>query len=195
MENKQAVEPTVEKAQEGVENSNNAPVADEVVTMTKAQVDELISAAESATSLADKKSLDAENYKKGMLKYKGLLKDNGIEDDEDKQPITSKEEIAQMIRDAVKEVVPQVIKPKEDEELTIAKNKIEEMKVAFVNSKKSVPSAAGSNLDKFTDASKTEAEKFFSAEQIAEIKRKFPNADIETIYKNMPKGNDMKGNV
>ena len=46
---------------------------DETVTLPKAQVDELVKAAEDASALAAKKSKDAENYQKGMLKYKTKL--------------------------------------------------------------------------------------------------------------------------
>lgn len=190
-DNKAAAE-AVETTEEGVSNSDIATSTEETVTMSKAQVDELISAAETATALAAKKTSDAENYQKGMMKYKTLLKDNGIEDEEENRG-TSKEEIAQMIRDAIKETIPQVVNTQQDDELIKANQKIEEMKIAFANGAKKVASAAGSNAEKDNVTGKTAAEKYFSSEQKAEILRKFPNADFEAIYKNLPKGNDMKG--
>lgn len=178
----------VKKTEEGVNiEGGKAPATEEMVTMSKAKVDELLVAAENATKLAEKKTSDAENYRIGMMKYKDKLKDNGLDEDEPQQ--TSKEEIAQMIRDAVKEIIPAVVEPKKEDELSLANAKIAEMRLAMANGQKSIPSAAGSNLDKDTGDSKTAAEKFFSPEQIAEMKAKFPNVDINEVYKNLPDGN------
>lgn len=186
MENQNAAPDAVKTPEEGVNNDNNAPVVEEIVTMTKTQVDELLTAAENATKLAAQKSSDAENYKIGMMKYKDKLKDNGIDDGEPQQ--TTKEEIAQMIRDAVKEIVPAVNTPKKDDELEIANAKIAEMRLTMASSKNG-SSAAGSNLDKGNEEGKTPAERYFSKDQIAEMRAKFPNIDIEQVYKNLPDAN------
>lgn len=186
LEENKAGSETVENSENGIKKGENIPNTEETVTMSKAKVDELISAAESATALAAKKASDAENYAKGMMKYKKLLKDNGI-DDEEENRISSKEEISQMVREAIKEVIPQIIKPTEDDELTKANQKIEEMRLVLANGTNKIPSAAGSNVEKDISSAKTGADNYFSPEQKAEILRKFPNADFEQIYKNLPK--------
>jgi hypothetical protein len=187
-----ADELTVEKAQEVVENDDKATVVEETVTLPKAQVDELILAAEKATELATKKSADAENYKKGMLIAKGKLKDNGIDDEEETKP-TSKDEIAQMIRDAVKEVLPEVVKPKvDDDEITAANNKLAEMRLVMANSRKGSPSSAGSNAEKDLIV-KSDAQKHFSPEQIAEIQKNFPGINIDDVYKHLANAGNMSG--
>lgn len=160
-------------------------VVEETVTMTRSEVDGLLTAAENATKLAAQKSSDAENYAKGMLKYKTMLKDNGIDDEEEKTNITE-ERIAQIVEEAIKKSIPAVVEPKKDDELEIANAKIAEMRLSMANSKKTISSAAGSNLDKEAGVDKTPAESFFSPEQIAEMKAKFPNVDINEVYKNLP---------
>ena len=115
------------------------------------------------------------------------LKELGIEDEEEQPTGISEEKIAKMIQDAVSAIVPQ-IKP-QDDELALANKKIEEIRLAFA-SKKTAPSSAGSNIDKDVSTVKSSAEKFFSPEQIADIKKKFPNISIEEVYKNMTSGKD-----
>jgi putative cell wall-binding protein len=120
---------------------------EEVVTIPKAQVEELVKAAEEATQLAEKKAEDAENYKKGMLKYKSQLADNGIEEYEEQSQSFTKEDIAQIVAQEVAKVVPQVVTPKEDE-LVKQKRTIEELKNVIANRPSTVPSSLGNNLDK-----------------------------------------------
>ncbi|MCX6643585.1 MAG: hypothetical protein NT043_00025, partial [Candidatus Bathyarchaeota archaeon] len=106
---------------------------EEMVTLTKAQAEELIKAAEDATKLAQKKSDDAENYRKGMLKYKTKLKDDyGDEDDDEVAPQLSEERIAQIFKEQLQAVMPQTVKPQE-EELEKSKLVISELKTALAN--------------------------------------------------------------
>lgn len=159
----------------------NEPKPAEVVetkpeaTLTPEQAQELIKAAEDATKLAEKKTKDAEHYRVGMMKYKNLLEENGIEEEEEK-PVITREEIAQIVAEAVKSAIP----PKtEDDELSKAENKIEEMRLAMTNRVGS-PTSSGTNMDK--PEVKTSA---FSPEQEAEIKAKYPHLSIEEIKKNL----------
>lgn len=185
---KKADEKPVENSQEGVKKDEGAPVVEETITLTKAEADSLVKAAEEATSLAAKKTADAENYKKGMLKYKSKLEEEGIvaEDFSDKKPEITEDRIAEIVRNTIQETL--ATQPKVDEDpLVLANKKIEEMKLVITNSKKSsLPSSAGSNLDKDAPVS-TDAEKYFSPAQLAEIKQKYPNISTEDIIKNMTK--------
>lgn len=195
MENEnKADEKPVENSQEGVNNVENAPVDEEMVTLPKSKVSELIETAEQATTLAAKKASDAENYQKGMMKYKSMLKDNGIDDEDERTEALSEERIAKIVADEIAKVVP-VITPKSDDELEKANLKIEEMRVALANSGRPASSSAGSNVEKENQPTKSEAEKFFSEEQKAEIKKKFPNISIEEVYKNLQKNDGQNGNV
>lgn len=185
-EEAQVEKPKVEEGK--VEN----PQEEETVTLKKSDVDSMIKAAEDAVKIAESKTKAAKDLTAGIDKYKHQLKEAGISDEEE-QPKLAKEDIAQMVKDAIKEALPEITKPKpEEDELTVANNKIAEMKLAFTNMRKT-SLAGGSNVGRENDASKTEAEKFFSPEQIEEIKKKYPDADINQIYKNLPKGSDMSG--
>jgi hypothetical protein len=191
MENQNAGQQPVEKTNEELNNNETAPVVDEKVELTKTELDNLIKTAEEATALAQKKAEDAENYKKGMLKYKGKLTEAGLEEVEEKT--VDKEEINQIVAEAVKNALAEV-KPEVDktlEESNALKLKVEEMRNVLAN-RPSAPLSAGSNLDK-VESNATEATKFFSPEQIAEMKTKYPNIDISEVIKNLPKAGDMKG--
>ena len=195
MSNDKAVEKTVEKSQEkGVEEKDNkAPVVEEeMVTISKSEVEKLTKTAEEAINLASQKSEDAENYKKGMLVAKGKLKENGI-DDEEVKPKLEQSDIKQMIQDALKEVIPTLVKPVAEDDSVNDKTKIEEMRIALSNSRKGMSSAAGSNVGKEEAAVKTEAKKFFSPAQIEDMEKKYPGINIEEVYKNLPKSGDMVG--
>ena len=195
MENPNAVEQPVEKAQEELKPEVIEPVApvpgdeNDNVVLTKAQAEELVKAAEEATKLAEKKSQDAENYQRGMMKYKRQLEDNGF-DTEEKEATTT-EQIAEMVKNAVAEAITQVIPKPEVDPLTKANQTISELKNMIIN-RPPTSSSAGTNMDK-DQPIKSEAEKYFSAEQIAEMKRMSPGIDINEVYKNLPKNRDMQG--
>jgi hypothetical protein len=187
-EEEKAAAEAVKTTEEGVKTEGEkAPVAEETVTMTKAEVEGLLTAAENATKLAEKKTEEYSNLQRWNMKLKTKLKDNGIDDEEEKTQAVSEERIAQIVKETIEKTIPAIVKPKEDDELAIANNKIAEMRIALANSKKPIASATGSNLEKETDDKKGEAEKFFSKEQVEEMKKKFPNISIEDIYKNMQK--------
>lgn len=187
MENeKKAEEAQVEKPK--VEGEQvKTPQEEETVTLKKSEVEGMLTAVETATKVAESKTKAAEGLKIGLDKYKRLLKDNGIDDEDDKSQAVSEERIAQIVKETIEKTIPAIVKPKEDDELAIANNKIAEMRIALANSKKPIASATGSNLEKETDDKKGEAEKFFSKEQVEEMKKKYPNISIEDIYKNMQK--------
>ena len=155
---------------------------DETVTLPKAQVDELVKAAEDASALAAKKSKDAENYQKGMLKYKSKLKENGIEDVEESKPGLSEERVVELMKTTLQEILPTINKPApENDPLEIANKKISEMKLVIANSrnKGGAPSGAGSNLDK----PEVKTDGYWSPEQLADLKAKGLNPDV--VRKNM----------
>ena len=155
---------------------------EETVTLPKAQVDELVKAAEDASALAAKKSKDAENYQKGMLKYKSKLKENGIEDVEESKPGLSEERVVELMKTTLQEILPTINKPApENDPLEIANKKISEMKLVMANSrnKGGAPSGAGSNLDK----PEVKTDGYWSPEQLADLKAKGLNPDV--VRKNM----------
>ena len=179
------IAPEVEVKDTTVAPEATKTTQEEMVTLTKAQAEELIKAAEDATALAQKKAEDAENYRKGMLKYKSKLKeDYGDDDDEDVQPqALSEDRIAQIVAEQLKAVLPTVQKPQEDE-LEKSKTVISELKTALQNRPVAPQvTSAGSNLDK-ADLSLSAAEKYYGPDAIAEMKRRFPNVDIQKVYEN-----------
>lgn len=179
--------PQEEPKKEGITPSDPAQVAEETVTFSKAEAESLIKSAEEAAEIARKKSADAENYKRGMLKYKRLLDENGIEEEVEPTPVVSKEEIAELVKQGVAEALKTTQKDPEVDKLDEANTKIEEMRRVLANSVNTVPSSAGTNLDK-AEVVSTDATKHFSPDQIAEIKAKFPHLSVEEIMKNVPKG-------
>lgn len=180
MENNNAAEEQVKNTD--VEGESTETTQEETVTLTKAEADALIQAAEDATKLAQKKTEDAENYKKGMLKYKTKLKeDYGDDDEEVATPQLSEDRIAQIVAEQLKAVIPQAQKPQEDE-LEKSKLVISELKTALASRQQTQVTSAGSNLDKATVSTLSDAEKYYGPEKIAEMKRFNPNIDIKKVY-------------
>ena len=178
------VEPTTETGAE-VNDNGTTPVVEQV-TLTREEVDTLIKTAEEATALAEKKSSDAENYRKGMMKYKSKLKDDyGDEDEEDTPSALSEDRIAQIVAEQLKAFAP-VVAPKEDE-LTKANTTISELKNALASRVSTQVTSTGSNLDK-ADLSPSVAEKYYGPTVIAEMKRRFPGIDINKVYENEKNG-------
>jgi hypothetical protein len=160
-------------------------VKEETVTLTKAEADSLFKAAEDATELAKKKSVDAENYKKAALNAKKKLKDVYGDEDEEEKPQTSKEDIMQIVRDAIKEAIPTIVQPKTEEDPLLEANKtISELKIALKNRSQIASSSAGSNLDK-QDATSNASNGYWSPQQIEDLKKK--GLDPDEVYKNIPK--------
>lgn len=149
---------------------------EEKVVLTKSQVDTLIKTAEDANQLAIKKASDAENYKKGMLKYKSKLDEAGIEEEETS---LTEEKVGQILEEKLRIILPEVVKPKEDE-LEKSTKVISELKHALQNRPTSNPSSTGSNLDK------PEPEKhYWSKEQEAELrKRGYTDEMLKTAWEN-----------
>jgi hypothetical protein len=104
--------------------------------------------------------------------------------EEEEEPATTKEDIASMVKEAIKEALPSILPiVQQEDELAKANLKISEMKNLIAN-KPQAPSSVGTNLDKAEVASDN---KTFSPEQIAEIKAKYPNITVEDIVKNFEK--------
>lgn len=180
MENNNAPEVEVKNTTVATEATENNQ---ETVTLTKAEADALIQAAEEATRLAQKKAEDAENYKRGMLKYKNKLKEDYGDEEEEVaiQPTLSEERIAQIIEDKLKSFAPS-IKPQEDE-LAKANLKIAELKTALTSRVNTQVTSAGSNVGRLNN-SLSAAEKYYGLDVIADMKRRFPNIDIQKVYEN-----------
>ena len=167
MENNNAGVQPVETGQElntEVPTPNEiAPVVEEEkVELTKAEVNDLINAAEDATALATKEAENAENYKKGMLKAKGKLVENGLPEEDEPETIT-REEAQRIADEAVQKALKDI--PKEDE-LAKANKTISELKVTLNNRMQISPTNGGSNLDK----PEPKGSSIFSPDQEAELK-------------------------
>jgi hypothetical protein len=161
---------------------------EDTVTLSKAEAESLFKAAEDATALAAKKTEDAENYKRGMMKYKSKLKDSGIED-EDEQPATTKEEIAEIVRQTIRESLPEFVnKTKtENDPLDLANKKIAEMRNVIANRKGGMPSSAGSNLDKPDIAN----DNYWSPQQESDLKKR--GLDPKKVWANLPREGQTSG--
>ena len=89
-----------------VENAPEVSEEQETVTLSKAEVDALIQAADEATQLADKKAEEYTNLQKWNMQLKRKLEDNGIESEQE-TPQIDEERIAQLVKDAVAAALPQ----------------------------------------------------------------------------------------
>jgi len=176
---------TVEKTQEELKQEVVAPATEETVTLTRAQADEMAKALEESQALATKKSEEAENYKKGMLKAKGKLLEEGFEDEEEEKPALNEERIGQIFKEQLEKILPVIQKqtPAEEDELAKANRKMNEMRLVLQN-KATTPTSSGTNLDK-VEVKTTSSSGYWSAEQVAELKSK--GLDPDEVFKNLPK--------
>jgi hypothetical protein len=181
MENeKKADEPQVEKVQEEVPAVVvDTPVEkqkEEMVSIPKSQLDTMLATTEEITKIAEKKAKEASDFKRGMDKYKSKLKENDLDDEEPAEVITS-ENLSEVVGRVVSEQMAKMAPLKvEEDELTKANKKMEEMKRAFINSAQinSSNTNMGSNLDK--PEIKTS---YFSAEDEAELRQRAARIGVD----------------
>ncbi len=134
-----------------------------------------------------KKTQDAENYKRGMLKAKGKLPaDESMDDDSGE---TMEDKIRRIAREeqANSEVAQLQAKEKAQVDAILKRNK--ELTTALQNRGQITnTSAGGSNEDK----PEVKTDSYFSKEQIAHFKKQGKSdAWIETAKKNMTKSSEM----
>jgi hypothetical protein len=184
MENNNAAPEAVKTPEEELKKETtpvveNAPVEtkeEEMVSISKVQLETMLATTEEITKIAEKKASDAENYKKGMLAAKGKLKDNGLEEEEPREAISA-ENLAEVVKQAVAEQMATITPAKvEDDELTKANKKMEEMRRAFANSSQisSANTSMGSNQEK--PEVKTS---YFSKEDEAELRMRAARIGVD----------------
>ena len=199
MEEKIVVPETTEKPETELKTEtplvdNAAPVVEEeMVSIPKSQLDTILATTEEITKIAEKKTLDAQNYQKGMIKALGKLKDNGLEEEEPKEVI-SPENLAEIVKKAVDEKMASITPPLvEEDELTKLKKQNEELKRAFTNTSQisQANTSMGSNLDKPQVETK-----YFSSEVEAELRQRAARigVDPDKFIKDV-QANDMTGNA
>lgn len=160
----------------GEQPVQQAPVANATVippvTLTPEQAETMAKALEEAQQLAEKKAEEAENYKRGMLKAKGKLKDAGL-DEEDEKPVLTKEDIASVVREELAAAKPQEVN--EVDKLRIVNTEL----VNALRNKPTTPTSAGGNADR----PEPSAHSYWSKEQVEDLKRR--GLDPDVVYKNM----------
>lgn len=177
MENTNAGTTPVEKVEAGTQP---VETTEETIVLKKSELESLTSAIESTQALADKKAADAENYQKGMLKYKSKYRELAGDEEEEEKPTITKEDIAEIVRNTIKETLPTI--EKKDDEVEKIKIQNSELITALRNrGQVSSNTSKGSNLDKPEVNTNT----YWSPEQIAELKAR--GLDPEKVRQNLPK--------
>jgi hypothetical protein len=126
---------------------------------------------------------DLENYRKGMLKYKGMVREQ--EEPTSNFETFSQDEIDNRIEEKVKEVLlsSQIAQAVEEKNELIKKmaRELSETKIALKNKPTSTSTASGTNQDK-----PEVRVDYFTPEQLAELKKK--GVDPNKVLENMRKG-------
>lgn len=170
MENPIAGQEPVKKPDAG-----QTPVETTPVSLTPEQAEAMAKALEEATALAAKKSEEAENYKRGMLKAKGKLVEQGIEDEDDDKPqVLTADEVARIAQAEIAKVV----QPKAEDEVEKLRTTNSELINALRN-RPPAPTSVGANADK----PEPKTHPYWSEAQLADLKAR--GLDPDVVYKNM----------
>ena len=130
---------------------------------------------------------DRDNYRTGLLKAKKELKEASQlgETDNTLNESVTKDDIAKIVEEKVQEQLMslKIVQAEQEKERLLKQmaKELSEAKIALKNRPTNSPLSSGGNQEKPEANSK----EYFSKEQIEELRKRFPNADLNKVIENL----------